>query len=331
MSWINTGLTAATIGSSFFGKKNKKGSTFSQVPMQSQGQQQLGDQLSKYFSSMFGQGGGLANYQPGQAYTGQLSAGATGAENNAQALLQKYMQGSGTGDLFKQASGQISDTLSGKYSNPITSPYIQAMSDLSNRNLSGQIDQSRAGAGARGNFFSSQAAQGENRLRGDSQATMNAVIGDWTNQERGRQFDAAQIGQQFDEYQNQTIPLNQINAGSTYGALGRNLQQADYERQYQDFLRQRGEQNGAIGQAQQHFGQQIPYGTMNYTEPNSQQNNTFGSIMDIIGKLNGANFGGQGGQQGGIQQLLGMFGGGGNGGGNTPSWYNGSRISFGGR
>ncbi len=308
MNWMAAIPGFASALGGLFGKSNKKGSTFSQVPMQSQGQQQLGDQLSKYFSSMFGQGGGLANYQPGQAYTGQLSAGATGAENNAQALLQKYMQGSGTGDLFKQASGQISDTLSGKYSNPITSPYIQAMSDLSNRNLSGQIDQSRAGAGARGNFFSSQAAQGENRLRGDSQANLNAVIGDWTNQERGRQFDAASIGKQFDEYQNQTIPLNQINAGSTYGALGRNLQQADYERQYQDFLRQRGEQSGAIGQAQQHFGQNVPYGNMTSQEPDYQTNNTFGSIMDILGKLNGTNFGGQGGQQGGIQQLLAMLG-----------------------
>lgn len=287
MSFLSAIPGIASVVGGLFGKKDKKGETISQVPLQPTNQQMLGDELSKYFLKMVQGFGSQENpFQPGQAYSGQLSAGATPSENTSQALLQKFLQGGLTGGLYDQAAGQISDTLSGKYANPAQSPYIQAITDLANRNLSGQIDQSRAGSGARGNFFSTAATGQENKLRGDTLANLNAVIGDFVNQERGRQFSAVPIAQQLDQYKNVNLPLSQIEAGSTFGSLGRTLEQADYERQYQEFLRQRGEKTGALNMAQGQAGMSVPYGIKDFTSPNTQTNNSLGSIMDIISKLN---------------------------------------------
>lgn len=289
----------ASLAGGLFGKKTKEGSTtnLNQVPLMPEGQQKLGDELSRYFMNMV-QGFGNQNnpFTPGQAYTGQMSAGATPSENNSQAILQKFLQGGLTGGLYDQAAGQVSDTLSGKYANPAQSPYIQAITDLAGRNLNDQIDQSRAGAGARGNFFSTASGAQENKLRGDTLANLNAVIGDFANQERGRQFSAVPLAQQLDQYKNVNLPLSQIEAGSTFGSLNRTLEQADYERQYQDFLRQRGEKTDALGMAQGQYQSNTPYGIKDYslTSPNIQSNNTLGSIMDIIGKLNFSSMGGSG-------------------------------------
>lgn len=299
--------------SGLFGKKNKPGQQYNLQPMMPQNQLGTGNALGSWYMNALN---GM-NYTPGQTYNGKLSAGPTSQENYSLSMLDNLLRGGGTGDLFNQASQQISDTLSGKYANPANSPYIQAITELSNRNLSNQLDQSRAASGARGNFFGTSSLRDESRLRGDTLANLNAVIGDFANTERGRQYDAASIAQQFDKYKNMDVPLSLINAGQTYGSLGRTLEQADLERQYQDFLRQRGEQQGVLSGAQNYYGTSVPYGIQNWQGPSTQVNNTFGNVMDILGALrDGGIFGGGGGgQTSGGGGLGGGFGMGSQGGG----------------
>lgn len=302
MSWLSAIPGIATTIGGLFGKKNSGGESVSLQPQKTQGQLDVGNSLGDYFLKALQN----MNYSPGASYGGPFTASATPLENTSLAALERLLAGGGSGQLLNQAGQQLSDTLSGKYANPAQSPFIQGITSLANRNLSNQLNDSRASSAARGNYFSSSALQRENDLRGDTLANLNAVIGDFTNQERNRQFQAAPIAQQLDQYQNLALPLALIESGTGYGSLNRTIQQADYERQYQDFLRQRGEQQGAISGAQGYFGTNIPYGINNFNAPVQQQNNTLGNIMSLISQLN---YGGLSGSASPIQNILSLFGG----------------------
>lgn len=267
------------IASGLFGKKTK---TETIQPTQAELQQQkLGMDYNSYLQRILsGYNSQETPYDPGQAYTGQLSSSATPAENTTQALLQRFLGSSLTGPLYDQAAGQISDTLIGKYANPATSPYIQSISDLAQRQLSNSIDQSHAQLGARGNYFSSESVANDRRLIGDTLANLQGVIGNFVNNERGRQFDAVPLAQSLDQYKNVTIPGLQMQAGSTIGSLGRILDQANLDRQYNEYKRQQeGKQTGIQNVAQAYNPQSASYRPYDIT---TQKNNAFGNIVDII-------------------------------------------------
>lgn len=226
----------------------------------------------------------LPKYNPGEAYGGQMTAGMTPFETSGLDQLGSFLTNPGTGELFGQAQGQISDTLGGKYLDPNTNPWIKSMINLSNMNLNDSIDASRRGAGARGSYFSRSAIQDEGKIRSSAQTNLDAIIGNALNTERGRQFSAAPLAQSFDQYENQTVPLTKIGASQSYGSLQRTIDQADLERQYSDFQRQRNEQGAVPGIAQGIYnGGQAP-APATLQQPN-QFSQTLQSLMGIMAKL----------------------------------------------
>lgn len=257
-------------------------------------QQQVASWVQKYIN----------NYEPGKAYTGDLSAPATGMETEGLASLQKYLSGTGTGDLFDAAKQQTQDTIGGRYMDPSTNPYIQSMIKLSNLNLNDSITQARRGAGARGTYYTRNAITGENLLRERSNTSLDALIGSVLQSERERQFNAIPIAQTLDQYQNQTVPLANVGASQSYGSLSRSLQQADLERQYNEFKRKQTELSGvpSIGIGASATPQQ--YGLQNFNAPPGQS--SLDSILGIVGKLN---LGAMGGSGSIWDKLGGVFGG----------------------
>lgn len=278
----------ASIAGSLFGKKDKSGGTVTAQQMQPEWQTETGKKLSEWIQKYMDQ------YAPGETYPGKLSAGMTSQEGTGLSLLDQFLGGAGIGDLFKAGKSQIADTLAGKYANPETSPFIKSMKDISAQDLQDAINASRRGSGARGKFFSTASLGEEGDLTNRNLQNLNSIIGQFTQQERQNMLGAATTAQGMDQYENQTLPLSKIAASQTFGSLSRTLEQADLERQYTDYLRKRTEMAQPIQAAQDLYGTKSEYGVKNWQMPTTQTNNSLGSIMDILGKLNfsGATSGG---------------------------------------
>ena len=288
MSWVALGSAAITAGGSMYAakQKGKGGETVTGQPMMPDWQLDTGKQLSEWVRKF------LPNFTPGEAYGGQFSAPMTGIEGRGLDELGNLMGRPATGELFGAGRQQILDTLGGRFADPNQSPFIKAMTQLSGQNLRDATDQARGRRGARGTYYTTAGLQEESRLSERTQNALNAIIGEFQNQERGRQFSAAPIAAGMDEYENLTAPLKRITASQTLGSLERTLQQADLERQYGDYKRQRDELGTLPGVAQGVYSTNVPYGLKSVTMP--QQSSNFQQIMAQMAPLFSRSFGGGG-------------------------------------
>lgn len=322
---MSLGLIPDLIGG-LFGSKEKGGDVIDTTPKWLQElQKTLGAQVNQ----------GLLDYTPGASYTGDLNVAGTPTSQEQSGLdqLTKYLGKPGTGSLFDQATGQISDTLSGKFADPNASPFIKAMMKVGQNQLNDQITQERGTRGARGTYYTNAGINAEGKLRGTATDNLNALVGQFIQQERQNQLGAATTAQQLDQYKNQTVPLNAINASQTYGGLARTIQQANLESQYQDFVRQRTELGNnqnvattlAVNQPNITPGQVT---TPKYNAPNDLGNilgivdNSVNSTAKTAAGLAGA-FTGISSGVGSLQSMLSNFfkGGGGNTGAINPNAF----------
>ncbi len=280
-----------------FGKKEKGGDLIDTTPkwLQELGKS-LGDQVNT----------GLKNYTPGAAYTGDLNVAGSPTYQEQVSLddLSKYLGEPGTGSLFDQASGQVSDTLAGKYADPNSSPFIQAMSKLAKNQLRESIDTERGRRGARGNYYTKAGVQAESKLQGNSMDQLQALVGQFIQNERQNMLGAATTAKGLDEYKNQTVPLKKIAAGQTYGSLTRMINQANLESQYQDYIRQRTELSNNQGTATTLAVNQPNITPGQMRTPKYTVNNDLGNVMGALDSLTG---GGQGGGGLDISSILKMF------------------------
>lgn len=228
-------------------------------------QSMLGEDLSSWVRKF------LPSYSPGQPYGGKLSVKEPSRfEQIGLEQLGGLLGQPATGDIFGAAKGQIMDTLGGRYADPSTSPFIQAATKLAGQNLRDSIDLSRGQRGARGTFFTRSGLQEESRLTERTQNSLNAIIGDFINQERGRQLTAVPYAKELEQY-SLDAPLKKIAASQSLGSLPRILEQADLERQYADFNRQRGELSGIPNIGASVLSKAVPYGFNELTSPRVQQ------------------------------------------------------------
>jgi len=276
----------ASVASMFLGNKKKEstsgGQTIYKEPQltgyQYQGGNKLIDFMNKYFDK----------FTPGAAYPGQFTAGITGQEKTSLDMLTKLLGASATGELFGAGKNQLLDTLAGKFADPTKSPFIQSMTKLSTKNLEDMIDVARRQAGARGAYYTDSAIREEGDIRSNVANYLDTLIGQFVEKERGRQFQAAPLAATMDEYEKLTAPLKQITAGQTLGGLERTIEQGDLEKRYQDFLRQKKEEQLPLQTAETLYGQNTRFDYPSRTEDltRTQQPSTLDNIVNLISKLN---------------------------------------------
>ena len=271
------------------------GDEVSQEQMAPAWQKNLQSQLSSLYSKALG------SYDPAASYGGTLSAGATSQETQGLDVLQKYLDSANTGELFGAGKQQILDTLAGKYADPNTSPYIQSQTALAKQNLQDSINASRLGAGARGNYYSTAAMGNEMDLNERTQNTLNTIIGNFLQNERQNQLGAATTAANMGKYEDMTAPLAKVAASQEYGSLNRILEQADLDRQYNEWTRKQGALSTTTGQAQGLAGMSIPYGIMNW----EKSGGGLGSLLGGIAGIAGGPIGGL--VSGGIDSLMGSL------------------------
>ena len=258
-------------GLGFGGKKSSGGGgTVTPQPMMPSWQMGVGQDLAEWTSKY------LKNYAPGEAYKGNMTVTAPSMfEQMGLGILGNTLSKPATGDLYNSAKGNIMDTLSGKFADPATSPFIQAATQLSKQNLQDQITTERGQRGARGTYFTKAGINAEGQLGERTQNNLNAIIGDYINQERGRQQQAVPMAQGLEQYA-MDAPLKQVGASQTMGSLPRMLEQSQLDRMYQDYTRQRSELAGIPQVGSSVFNKAIPYGISSFNAP--QQSG--GGFMD---------------------------------------------------
>jgi len=254
-------------------KQGSRENTVTQEPMMPDWQLETGKQLAALIQKA------MAGYNPGETYKGNLSADMTGFEKSGLGVLGDYINAPNTGDLFGAGKQQVMDTLGGKFADPNQSPFIKSMMNLSNMNLQDQITQARGQAGARGTYYTDSAIKGENTLRERTMNNLNAIIGQFIGNERDKMFQAAPLAQGMDQYANITAPLSKVGASQTLGSLQRLMEQSDLERQYQEFMRQRGEQSGLVNKAESLYSTSVPYGIK------SMSSKSPSTLMSILGEI----------------------------------------------
>lgn len=224
--------------------------------------------IDQFIANFVNKNGG--NY--GQPYTGSYVAPLTGYENQGLSSLQSYLNGP---DVTPGQSN-IQNYLQGLISNPSGSPQNAAFSAAADYNNANAVNQANADFGKRGNFFSTAAV---NKIGDINAQTAIAKNTNLANLQSGAIGPATSL-----EAYLAGVPLQKTSAALSYGSLPRQLDQADLESQYQDFIRQQDQVKSALGGTASNT--QV---TQGYPLPNLTQNNgtgtgnLFGQITSLLG------------------------------------------------
>jgi hypothetical protein len=227
----------------------------------------------------------MPNFQPGKEFGGDFVAGLTDIEKGSLTGLGTFLDAPNVGKLFGVSKQNLIDTIGGRFADPNESPFIKSAINLSKINLRDAIDSARARRGGRGTFFTSEGIEEEGRLTNQSLANLDAVIGNFINQERGRQISSIPLALQADLSENIDIPLQKLGAAQSLGSLSRVVEQARLEAEHQDFLRKQRELGGVVDVGLGVLGPNKAV-TPGFTTPITEQNNSLGNILEIISQLN---------------------------------------------
>jgi hypothetical protein len=138
-----------------------------------------------------------------------------------------------------------------------------------------------------------------------TQTTLNTIIGSFLQNERQNQLGAATTAANMGKYEDVTAPLMKVEAGQTYGSLNRILEQADLDRQYNEWSRKQTSQQTTAQNAQGLATSQIPYGIMNWEKEGSGKGSGIGSLLNGIAGIAGGPIVGLIG--GGIDSIMGKL------------------------
>lgn len=240
MDPITIGLGVASLAGGLFGGKKKK--VEPQMQDLRNPEQLAIDRFLSQFVTNYG-----PQYKPGQAYTGNRTAGMGANEGMTQDFLQRYLSQPDISSNTAAASSYLNKSLTGGF-DPGTSDFYKALRTEAEYNRGNAIDQTRRETASRGKFFSSDALSREGDINAQTGNTLNTIMAELASKERGIQQQNFAATPGFERFM-AGIPLDKATAASTIGAQPRLLKQEELERQYQDFIRQQEELGGVVGTA----------------------------------------------------------------------------------
>lgn len=180
----------------------------------------------------------LPGFTPGQAYGGQLNAGVGQLEGQSQNFLSQFLDSS-MSDVFGAGKQNIIDTLQGNY-DPVSSDFYKGLRNEALRTRDEAIDAGNRSAAAGGSFYTDSRQRNTSDIAGRTSNFLTQTLGDLFNKERDRASNALSLVPSFSSYENE-FPLRKAQAAATIGSQPRLIEQAALERNYNEFVRQRGE------------------------------------------------------------------------------------------
>jgi len=240
MSWIAVGVVtgSAVIGgavgsmSTSKGKGGKVEMIDTRTPEQKAVDKSSADWITKYTPS----------FAPGTPYSGKLSAGMNGFETAGMGFLQNYLtdaSATNANPMLGLAENEITKTLTGDY-DPSTSQFYKATRDAAMTERQDALNTQNQGLGARNKYFSSEALNEGQQLNTRTTNFLQQTLGAMSEKERMNRLNAVPMAQSLDKART-AAQIAPIAAATTFGAIPRELEQKDYERQYQAWLNQRTE------------------------------------------------------------------------------------------
>lgn len=199
-------------------------------PDQKRVQAALADWITKY----------MGDFKPGEAYTGKMTAPMSGFETQGLQSLQRFMDQPDFTNLLSNAGNEVNKTLTGKY-DPYTSDFYKAARDAAMIERGDARNRMNAELGSRGKYFSSEALREGKDMDTRTTNFLQQTLASLAENERQNRLKVLPYAESINK-EMVDAPLKKVAASQTYGALPRTIEQADYERLYQDFLRKRQEQ-----------------------------------------------------------------------------------------
>lgn len=185
--------------------------------------------------------------QPGQQYTGQMVAPLSQQEAQSFDFLKQYGEGSQAQDpTFQKARSVVDKTLTNQF-DPTTSPYYQAVKAESAKNLAETQKDIMSTAGGTGNVWTGGRLKEQGRATTDRNLALDRLMGEMAMQERQNQLNV--IPQALG--MSQTLaqePFAKASAFQQFGALPREIEQAQNQAKYNEWLRSTVEYPMQIGQ-----------------------------------------------------------------------------------
>ncbi len=230
----------------------------------------------------------LNNYQaPTQNIPLQQIAGMTGNEQTTQNLLSKFLGTSATdSSAYKLGMGELNKTLGSEYYDPKKSDFWKGFRENSIMEEEGNISDIRRRGQLGGGLYSEPQMRTESEARSSASANRNMQLGSLYENERNRKANATATALGYAGFE-ETGAMNRLNAGSTIGALPRNIQNQQYQAEY----------NQKLGQTQADYassvlGTTVQSGVAEQLMPQwfvdqREQPDPLGGILGIVGSIAG--------------------------------------------
>lgn len=273
-------LATAAI-SAYSANKQKKAAASNQVqPYMTDDRSPERTQLDEFLANFVGKFGG--QYEPMKQFSGKFTAPLAPLERQGlEQFLPQFLNQPDVSGNTQDARNLLNKTVNGGF-DPNTSDAYRAFRNESEYNRKRAINQSRAGMGARGKYFSSEAIREEGDINAQTSNALQTILAELSDKERTRSLQAVAPSLALEE-SIQNRPLQKAEAATTMGSTPRILEQADLEAVYQDFLRRQDEGANVVSAARG-----VSAGSVNpheeYPAP-SLQRPTSSSSSDFIQKL----------------------------------------------
>ncbi len=188
-------------------------------------------------------------------YKGEMVAPKTGLEGQGLNWLQKYAD-AGQSEGMGLANEEIKKTMSGYY-DPSSSPYYQAVKAESMRNLEDTKAGIASDAAGGGRYWGGARLEQQQEAGTDVANSLNTMLSSMAEKERMNRLNTAPLAAQLGQYE-ENQPLAKSQALMQGGGLDRQLQQANDEAIYNEWLRATQDYPLQIAQLAQPFGLQQP-------------------------------------------------------------------------
>lgn len=174
----------------------------------------------------------------GEAYGGELVAPMSQAEQTSLGTLQDYLASTMPGDtnISRLSQGEIEKTLSGGY-DPIQSEYWKAYQNEMQRQMKQASDSIAAKTSASDRFFGGGRIRETADMNEGALSDMAVVLGQLAENERNNRLNTAMNAPSY-LGQNEALTQGRIQAGQQFGALPREIQQAEDTAKYTEWQRQ---------------------------------------------------------------------------------------------
>ncbi|MCJ7790535.1 MAG: hypothetical protein MUP69_10260 [Candidatus Atribacteria bacterium] len=230
----------------------------------------------------------LKNYQaPTKNIPLQQIAGMTGNEQTVQNLLSKFLGTTATeSPAYKLGMSELNKTLGSEYYDPTKSDFWKGFREKSKTEEAGNISDIRRRGQLGGGLYSEPQMRTESEARSAASAERSTQLGSLYENERNRKANATATALGYAGFE-ETGVMNRLNAGSTIGAIPRNIENQKYQATY----------NQALGQTEADYassvlGTTVKSGVASSLMPqwyvdNTQQADPLSGILGIVGSLIG--------------------------------------------